>query len=94
MRSKALVLAARPPYEGPWVPIGERDEWVCRVVCRPQIESNGEVEVIVRDLEGRVSVLPPNGIITGEEAKARVKTMRGDVTSVTVFLDEPEKEDA
>jgi hypothetical protein len=89
-RSKALVLAARPPFEGPWVPIGEKERWVCKVSCRPAAELKGQVEILVKDQHGAVHHLFPDGDIMGVQAKARCKEMNGNL-SVTITLEEPEE---
>lgn len=91
MRTKALVLACRPPYVGPWVPIGERERWACVVESRPPVELNGAVEIEVVSLDGSVEKFPPNGDVTGVRARALVGVVE-ERPSVTVTLEEPEDE--
>lgn len=86
----SLSLAASPPFEGPWVPIGWQEKWTPRAETRPHIQNQSdyiEVEVLTHD--GKRFLSPLNRDVTGVRARVLVKDMPVQ-TSVTVYLEPPE----
>lgn len=90
MRQKALILGAKPPFNGPWVPIGEAKKWSYQVECNPVgANLDGQLSIRVVDSLGRATDLPSGGFLSGVKAQARVDVVP-EVKFVSVFIEEAE----
>lgn len=88
MRTKALLLAARPPHEGPFIPIHEREKWTPIVECHPKApDVDGHIKLLVEHPDGSCSLHHYTEQISGLQVKAIVDEIDG-VDNVTIFLEE------
>lgn len=88
MRTKALVLAAHPPIEGPWVPLRVGEEWTTAAECRPNgAHIDASVTIEVMDQAGDVHPLLLGESIQGVAVRAVVKEIEG-VEIVSIFLED------
>jgi hypothetical protein len=65
-RSKALVLGAKPPFEGPRISLQGAELWEPRIQTVPSGES-GIVTIMVEDVDGE-RALSPGELIRGQRA--------------------------
>lgn len=85
MRTKALVLAAQPPFEGPWVHLNnDEEEWVLRVELTPNGTLDGELSVVQKD--GVLTPLAHGDVIPQGFVQAHVEQIPG-VKMISVYAD-------
>lgn len=87
-RTKALVLGAQPPFEGPWVPIREARAWGHIVHIRPGDTLDGDqiVTILVMDEQGDVTPLARGELIRGIAARALLRPS-DDAETVSVHIE-------
>ena len=86
MQTKALVLGAHPPFEGPWVSLEGAEKWEVVVECQDpknvffelrKGEDNKDIHVFGKDLRG-------------EAVKVRLGAANG-VGAVTAYVESVEE---
>ena len=87
MKTKALILGAQPPFEGPWVPLSENRVWWSRAETNPPFEVNGQITLTLLDSHGSIIPLKLGEKFQGKEVRVTIASMEG-VKSVTVFAEE------
>jgi hypothetical protein len=87
MRTKALILGAKPPFEGPWVPLDEGVVWRSYVETNPPVQVNEGVSLVTVDLHGSVTLIPLGDVFEGLGARAILKEIEGN-PDVSIFVRE------
>jgi len=92
MKTKALLLGARPPFEGPWVPIRDGAVWDLRVATQPaDFSLDGKLKLQVQGTAASSIRLPSGELLSGEMVRASVGTVDR-LHLVSVYLEESEDE--